>query len=58
MQPTYVNYGLVLSVEVETIPEIKALLKDVGAKLVYQKVSGEHLTVIEKNRLTKAPEEY
>lgn len=58
MQPTYVNFGIVLSIDVERIAELKELMKDVGAKLVYQKVSSEHLMVIEKNRLEKCPEVY
>jgi hypothetical protein len=58
MQPTYVNYGVVMSIDVEKIAELKALLQDLGAKLVYQKVSSDHLTVIEKNRISKVPEEY
>jgi len=58
MQPTYVNLGLVLSIDVEKIAELKALMCDLGAKLIYQKVSSDHLTVIEKNRAEKCQEAY
>jgi hypothetical protein len=48
LPPTYVHYGLVASLDVSKIPELKALLEDMGAKLLYQKVSTNRLTIVEK----------
>ena len=57
MQPTYVNYGVVLSIDGEQIGELKSLIKDLGAKMIYQKVSSEHLTIIEKSKLNSEEKE-
>jgi len=50
MMPTYINYGIVVSIDVERIPELKALLEDLGAKLIYQKASSNHLIIAERQK--------